>query len=249
MKFHGILLFAALMVIGQLPLLSATGWKEVKEQIFTPHCLTCHDVNKGAASRQSAPANVNFNTFVLATLSDNEDRAWLRVTAGTMPPTGGLSQTLRDLINDWKTGGYLDSPPTAAAGASQTVISGNTVTLDGSGSADVDLDTLSYGWTQTAGTSVTFSSNTAAKPTFTAPTVATETTLTFILTVTVSDGDSSLNTATSTVAVTVLPPGSTLPASTTTSTTSSPAASSGATASGAPPPAGGGGGGCWLENP
>jgi hypothetical protein len=60
------------------------------------------------------------------------------------------------------------------------------VTLDGSGSSDPDGDTITYKWTQTAGTTVTLSSSTVAKPTFTAPAAAG--TLTFSLVVTDSKG-------------------------------------------------------------
>ena len=61
--------------------------------------------------------------------------------------------------------------PTANAGADQTVTSGTTVTLDGSGSSDPDTgDTLTYSWTHTSGTpSVTLTGATTASPTFTAP--------------------------------------------------------------------------------
>jgi hypothetical protein len=43
------------------------------------------------------------------------------------------------------------------------------VTLNGSASSDADEDFLSYKWTQTGGTAVTRSSDTAESPTFTAP--------------------------------------------------------------------------------
>ena len=92
--------------------------------------------------------------------------------------------------------------PTANAGTAQTVTSGNTVTLNGTGSSDPDGTIASYAWTQTAGTAVTLSSATASQPTFTAPTVAAATTLTFSLVVTDNGG---LASAASTVNITVNP--------------------------------------------
>ncbi|MCZ4351928.1 PKD domain-containing protein, partial [Roseovarius aestuarii] len=63
-----------------------------------------------------------------------------------------------------------NTPPTANAGADQTVASGAAVTLDGSGSRDPDTgQTLTYTWSQTEGTTVTLSDVNADKPSFTAP--------------------------------------------------------------------------------
>ena len=59
--------------------------------------------------------------------------------------------------------------PTAAAGNALTAPKRSTVTLDGSGSSDPGGHALSYLWSQTSGESVVLSSNTSARPTFTAP--------------------------------------------------------------------------------
>jgi hypothetical protein len=99
-------------------------------------------------------------------------------------------------------GGNANVAPTANAGAAQTVNSGVSVTLNGSASSDSDGSVASYAWTQTAGSAVALSSATAAQPTFTAPTVATATTLTFSLVVTDNRGAAS---AAATANVTVNP--------------------------------------------
>jgi hypothetical protein len=61
--------------------------------------------------------------------------------------------------------------PTANAGPDQSGINPNgSVQLDGSASNSNSPHAITYSWTQTAGTTVTLSNPTAAKPTFTAPT-------------------------------------------------------------------------------
>lgn len=80
-------------------------------------------------------------------------------------------------------------PPTANAGPDQFPNINNSVTLDGSASSDPDGSVVGYLWSQTAGTAVTLSSTTVAKPTFTAP--GTTGILTFSLTVTDNAGATS----------------------------------------------------------
>ena len=95
--------------------------------------------------------------------------------------------------------------PTADAGDDQTVDSGATVNLDGTGSADPDGTIDAYAWTQTAGPSVTLTGANTATPSFTAPTGPA--TLTFQLMVTDNDG----GTATDSVTVNVNAPGNEAP--------------------------------------
>ena len=65
------------------------------------------------------------------------------------------------------TAATVNTAPVANAGPDQSVDTGTLVTLNGSGSSDVDpLDTLTYFWTVTSG-SATLSSTTAENPTFT----------------------------------------------------------------------------------
>ena len=63
----------------------------------------------------------------------------------------------------------VNRPPTADAGAPQTVPVNQTVTLDGAGSRDPDGDRLAYQWRQTSGGTVGLSNPTSPSPTFTAP--------------------------------------------------------------------------------
>ena len=65
--------------------------------------------------------------------------------------------------------GTVNQAPTADAGPDQTVASGASVNLDGTGSSDPDGDTLTYDWTQASGPAVTLSGANTATPSFTAP--------------------------------------------------------------------------------
>ncbi|MCY1125457.1 putative Ig domain-containing protein [Frigidibacter sp. RF13] len=94
--------------------------------------------------------------------------------------------------------------PTANAGPDQSVASAASVSLTGAGSSDPESQPLSYGWTQTAGPTVTLTGAATASPSFTAPTVAWNASaqvLTFQLIV----NDGVQNSVADTVSITVNP--------------------------------------------
>ena len=98
-------------------------------------------------------------------------------------------------------GGLTNQVPIAIAGPNQSVTSGATVRLDGSGSSDSDGSIASYTWTQTAGITVSLTGAGTSNASFTAPSVNAQETLIFQLAVTDNGGA----TATSNVSVTVNP--------------------------------------------
>lgn len=93
-----------------------------------------------------------------------------------------------------------NTAPTADAGEDQTVTEGETVELSGEESSDPDGDDLVYSWTQVDGPEVTLENDETVTPSFTAPDIDDEQTLTFELSV--DDGEAS---STETVNVTVQP--------------------------------------------
>lgn len=91
-------------------------------------------------------------------------------------------------------------PPVANAGTGRTVVERTDVSLDGTASADLDGDALTFAWHQVSGPTVSLAGATTAMPTFTGPSVTAATALVFELTV--SDGQAS---ASDRVTITVLP--------------------------------------------
>ena len=109
--------------------------------------------------------------------------------------------------NSGGTGSTANVAPTISLSASENVDSGESFSITASAS-DSDGSISSYQWTQTSGQSVTISNATSNTLSFTAPSVTSNTVLTFELTVT--DNDNA--TATASIQVTVMDAiGGTLP--------------------------------------
>ena len=122
--------------------------------------------------------------------------------ANTIPPGGSVAtfqltvtddRGLSDTDSVQVTLTNVNTPPVASAGEVQTAVEGELVTLNGSGSVDDDLPTLTYAWSQTGGIPVTLSDSGSAMPTFTAPVVGfdSDPVLSFQLTVTDAEGETS----------------------------------------------------------
>jgi LmbE family N-acetylglucosaminyl deacetylase len=139
--------------------------------------------NTGAGVTVSFPAkNINQMTMTVNTVSSKTSNVGL----AEIEVYGSLS-------------GSTNHAPVANAGPDQTVAAGAQVSLNGTGSTDIDGDTLSYQWQQLSGASVQLANPQTATPSFTAPTgLSQDAVLTFQLSV--SDGH--LN-STDTVVITV----------------------------------------------
>ncbi|QCC47509.1 PKD domain-containing protein [Halobellus limi] len=131
---------------------------------------------------RTVPPAVSPGTYTGGLFTDDDSET---ATVTVVPPSQGPPEE--------------NEPPTADAGDDRTVSEESTVTLDASGSTDPDGDSLSYTWTQTDGPDVSLSDSSAADPSFTAPLVDDETTLTFE--VEVSDGEGGTDTDAVTVTV------------------------------------------------
>ncbi len=114
----------------------------------------------------------------------------------TFRPDKSGSYTIQLIVNDGETNSAADTmtitasnrAPTAEAGTGNSALlyANRAVTLNGNGSSDPDGDTLTYAWTQTAGTTVTITNPNTMTPSFT---IATPGTYTFSLVV--NDGEAS----------------------------------------------------------
>jgi len=135
----------------------------------------------------SAP-NINY------TASENyngNDEFTFRVNDGTVDSGDATVTITVNPVND---------TPVADAGLDQTALQGGTVTLNGSGSSDLDGDTITYNWTFVSvptGSTATLSNSSTANPTFTADLIGT-----YEVQLIVNDG--TVNSAPDTVTVNIV---------------------------------------------
>ncbi len=165
----------------------------------------------GSASSVEGGAQVTLTnprtneTVMVSANADGSFTAQLGAQAGDQ-----LSIVVSDSAGNSSTPGNItvgsgqNRPPVANTGGSQTVQTGATVTLDGSGATDSDGDPLTYTWSFTsipAGSTATLNDNTATTPYF-VPDVEGA----YVIELLVSDGLLQSAPATVTITATVGPP-------------------------------------------
>ena len=135
-----------------------------------------------------------------------ESNSSLEVSFDLIPRSAGsdfelvLTSTIgNDVSSTSYNYGVDEVTPTAVISAPGSVVEQQNVTLTGANSADENGDELSYVWQQTSGTAVSFDAN-AASISFTAPKVSSDETLSFSLTV----SDANCNTSTETADVQII---------------------------------------------
>ena len=137
-----------------------------------------------AVNPDQTPQPGSYNVTISSAGGFGTDNARVVEITVDLEPTIRSTETVAPTVNHTGQDVPANRPPTADAGPDRTVNEGSTVVLNGT-AADPDGDTLTYLWTsEQPGLSI--SGNDTLSASFTAPQVASNTTITFTLTV--SDG-------------------------------------------------------------
>ena len=96
--------------------------------------------------------------------------------------TGDFGRSNSKTVTVAVTGIPSTLPPTVDAGTNQTVVEGQTVTLNGT-ATDINGDPLTYSWTHDSSLTIQLANSTSPSTTFVAPAVDADTDVTFTLTV------------------------------------------------------------------
>jgi hypothetical protein len=160
----------------------------------------------------SSDANGDAITYLWSLVSKPVSSSASLINPTTVNPTFAPdiagSYVLRLIVNDGSlsseastvtiTASTSNIAPVANAGVAQSVVTGSTVTLNGSASNDSNGDSLTYSWSfvsKPAGSTASLSSSTSVNPTFTAGSAGS-----YVLSLVVNDG--SLSSTASTVTIT-----------------------------------------------
>jgi len=74
--------------------------------ILDASCISCHAGHLEGADRNGAPVGVNFDTYEAAV--ESGDAANTRIQAGSMPPSGPLSDDDKAIFQHWVDEGFAE---------------------------------------------------------------------------------------------------------------------------------------------
>ena len=160
--------------------------------------LTCSITTQPANGIASVASDCSFGSYAPDPDFNGPDPFTYQVSDGVATDSGSVTVTVSP-VND---------TPVDHAGAAQTVGVGDTVQLDGSGSSDVDGDTLTYAWSITskpATSSAALSNSTIVNPTFVADVEGT-----YVMELVVNDGTVNSAPDSVTITATAAAPGDTV---------------------------------------